>query len=217
MEGSELKGVPAILPFVYPPANHHRKEPPVSDSKDLKKIEKALGKISKQQEEILTRLEKLEVGTESGESISQDALISFLDQFRACEALGEASLGAWIEVSDVPCVKGGLRTVQQREGMHARLLEARMKELGATPSFEIPEAAYDQAMKGAGDPEKSDPEKIADFVKQFPDVDAAIQPILDIADKLDRDPETQFMLRTIAQDERSTLEFLNDACQLLNG
>ncbi len=187
------------------------------DSKDLKKIEKALGKISKQQEEILGRLEKLEVGTESGESISQDALISFLDQFRAGEALGEASLGAWIEVSDVACVRGGLRTVQQREGMHARLLEARMKELGATPSFEIPEAVYEQTMKGAGDPEKSDPEKIADFVKQFPDVDAAIQPILDIADKLDRDPETQFMLRTIAQDERSTLEFLNDACQLLNG
>ncbi len=187
------------------------------DSKDLKKIEKALGKISEQQEEILTRLQNLEAGTGSGPSISHDALISFLDQFRAGEALGEASLGAWIEVSDVACVKGGLRTVQQREGMHARLLEARMKELGATPSFEIPEAIYEKTMKGAGDPEKSDPEKVADFVKQFPDIDAAVQPILDVADKLDHDPETQFMLRTIVQDERSTLEFLRDACQLLNG
>ena len=99
----------------------------------------------------------------------------------------------------------------------ARLLEARLKELGAAPTFEVPEAIYDQTMKSAGDCEKSDPEKIAEFVKQFPDVDAAIQPILDIADKLDADPETQFMLRTIAQDERSTLEFLHDACQLLNG
>lgn len=189
----------------------------MSDSKDLKKIEKALGKISEQQEQILSRLEKLEAGSGGNAALSQEALITFLDQFRAGEALGEASLGAWIEVSDVACVKGGLRTVQQREGMHARLLEARMKELGATPSFEIPEAIYDRAMEGAADPEKPDPEKIADFVKQFPDVDAAIQPILDIADKLDHDPETQFMLRTIAQDERSTLEFLHDACRQLNG
>ena len=189
----------------------------MADSKDLKKIEKALGKISQQQEEILTRLERLEAETPPAESMPREALISFLDQFRAGEALGEASLGAWIEVSNTACVKGGLRTVQQREGMHARLLEARLKELGAAPSFEVPEAIYDQTMESAGDLEKSDSEKIADFVKQFPDVDAAIQPILDIADKLDGDPETQFMLRTIAQDERSTLEFLHDACQLLNG
>ena len=187
-----------------------------SDSKDLKKIEKALAKISSQQDEILERLESLETAAPQSDALSHDALISFLDQFRAGEALGEASLGAWIEVSDVACVRGGLRTVQQREGMHARLLEARMKELGATPSFEIPQAIYDKTMRDAADCEKSDPEKVAEFVKQFPDVDAAIQPILDFADKLDRDPETQFMLRTIAQDERSTLQFLHDACALLN-
>lgn len=187
-----------------------------SDSKDLKKIEKALSKISSQQEEIVARLDKLEAAALQ-EPVSHDELIRFLDQFRAGEALGEASLGAWIEVSDVACVKGGLRTVQQREGMHARLLEARMKELGATPNFEIPEAICEKAMQGSADPDKSDPEKLADFVKQFPDVDAAIQPILDMADKLEHDPETQFMLRTIAQDERSTLEFLQDACAQLNG
>ena len=31
------------------------------------------------------------------------------------------------------------------------------------------------------------------------------------------DEETQALLRTIAQDERSTLEFLAEACQQLNG
>ena len=189
----------------------------MSDSKDLKKIEKALSKISSQQEQILARLDKLESGAGQSSAPTKKELVAFLDQFRAGEALGEASLGAWIEVSDVACVKGGLRTIQQREGMHARLLEARMKELGATPAFEIPEEIYEKTMKGAGDRKKSDPEKVLDFVKQFPDVDAAIQPILDMADRLDDDPETQFMLRTIAQDERSTLEFLQEACQLLNG
>jgi hypothetical protein len=37
-----------------------------------------------------------------------------------------------------------------------------------------------------------------------------------MADRLDDDPETQSLLRTIAQDERSTLEFFQQACQLLN-
>jgi len=101
--------------------------------------------------------------------------------------------------------------------MHARLLEARMKELGATPSFEIPEAIYERTMEGAGDEDKSDPEKVLEFVQRFPDIDAALRPIFEMADKLDDDPETQFLLRTIAQDERSTLEFFHDACKLLNG
>jgi hypothetical protein len=183
-------------------------------AKSLARIEKTLEQICAQQQELCARIDRLETAP-SGRA-SQEELVAFLDQFRAGEALGEASLGAWIEVSDMACVKGGLRTVQQREGMHARLLEARLKELGATPSFEIPEAVYEQTMTGAGDPDKKDADKLADFIQRFPDVDAAIQPILDMADKLDHDPETQYLLRTIAQDERSTLEFIQDACALLN-
>jgi DNA-binding ferritin-like protein len=192
----------------------------MSTEKDvLEKIHKHLEKIGKRQDEICERLGQLErSGTlAAGDELSHDDLVTFLDQFRAGEALGEASLGAWIEVADLPCVKGGLRTVQQREGMHARLLEARLKELGATPCFEIPEVIYQRTMRDAGNPDKPDAEKVADFVKQFPDIDAALKPIYDIIAKLDHDQETQFMLRTIAQDERSTLEFLQEACQLLNG
>ena len=183
----------------------------------LTRIEKTLVQIYEQQQEICGRLEKLESNRTSGKSqISDRELIAFLDQFRAGEALGEASLGAWIEVADTDCVRGGLRTIAQREGMHARLLEARMKELGATPKFEIPDTIHEQAMAGAADPKKKDAEKLAEFMQRFPDADAAIQPILDIADRLDHDQETQSLLRTIAQDERSTLSLLGEACQLLN-
>ena len=186
----------------------------------LSRIEKTLSEICEQQQEICRRIAKLEDASafaRAQPAISEDELIRFLDQFRAAEALGEASLGAWIEVSDTACVRGGLRTIAQREGMHARLLEARMKELGASPCFEIPGAVYDQTMAGAGDREVADAQKLADFMKRFPDIDAALQPIFDIADKLDHDPETQSLLRTIAQDERSTLEFVRDACQQLSG
>ena len=100
--------------------------------------------------------------------------------------------------------------------MHAVLLEQRIKELGGSPSFELPEAVFEAAMKGSADASKTDAEKILGFVTQFPDCDAALKPIYDMADRLDHDPETQSLLRTIAQDERSTLEWLSETCGQLN-
>jgi hypothetical protein len=155
--------------------------------------------------------------SEAAPAASQrDALLGFLDEFRAAEALGEASLGAWIAVSGDAFVRGGLRTIQRREGMHARLLEARLNELGGSPSHEIPETRRRAVMQGAGSAEIDDAVKLKGFVAQFPDIDAALKPILDCADGLADDPETQALLRTIAQDERSTLEFLREACARLN-
>jgi hypothetical protein len=184
----------------------------------LKKIEKKLSKLIDQQDEIAARLERLEHRETSSahSSPTTEETILFLDQFRAGEALGEASLGAWIEVCSTPCLKGGLRTVQMREGMHAVLLEQRIKELGGSCAFELPQAAQEAAMSGSADTTKTDAEKVLAFVSRFPDVDAALQPIYDLADRLDGDQETQALLRTIAQDERSTLDFLADACAQLN-
>ncbi len=189
-------------------------EDPMSDAA-LKRIEKAIEKLAEQQNALCTAIG--EIQTQIGApKASRDEVISFLDRFRAIEALGEASLGAWIEVSTTPCLKGGLRTVQMREGMHARLLEQRIKALGGSPEYEVPDAVHDAVMSGAASTDKSDAEKVKEFVAQFPDIDKALKPIYDIADKLDDDQETQSLLRTIVQDERSTLEFLNEACALLN-
>ena len=185
----------------------------------LARIEKALKKLSKQQEAICEKLEQLERKADTGGSsaaASTDEVIRFLDQFRAGEALGEASLGAWIEVSTTPCVRGALRTIQMREGSHAQLLEQRIKELGGSPTAEVPQAIYDAVMEGSASTEKSDVQKLQEFVARFPDIDVALKPINDLADRLDHDQETQSLLRTIVQDERSTLEFLNEACQQLS-
>lgn len=184
----------------------------------LERIEKSLQELCAQQAEICARIASLEqaVRTRSAPATSPEKLLEFLDQFRAGEALGEASLGAWIEVCTTDCLKGGLRTVQMREGSHAKLLADRMKELGGTPSFEIPDAVYEAAMSESASCEKSDAEKVKSFATRFPDCDAALKPILDMADTLDHDQQTQSMLRTIACDERATLEFLHEACALLN-
>ena len=187
---------------------------------DLRRIAKSIDKLTQLQEQICEKLGSLEERVSSLGSkgaASRSEVIKFLDQFRAGEALGEASLGAWIEVSDTPCLKGGLRTVQMREGFHARLLEQRIKELGGSVEAEVPEAIYDAAMQQSASTEKSDAVKLQEFVARFPDVDKALAPIHELADRLGDDPETQSLLRTIAQDERSTLEFLSDACAQLNG
>ncbi len=186
----------------------------------LQRIENAIARLSEQQTQICERISAVEGGLErlaGQKKLDKQELLTFLDQFRAGEALGEASLGAWIAVSDTACVRGGLRTAQQREGMHARLLEERLRELGAAPRFEIPAEEREKALKSSASTEKTDAEKVLEFVQRFPDIDAALKPIHDIADQLDDDPETQFLLRTIAQDERSTLQFFADACALLNG
>jgi hypothetical protein len=188
----------------------------------LSRIEIALERVTRTQETICAevarlseRVDRLAERRRSGPA-SREETLRFLDRFRAAEALGEASLGAWIAVSTTECLRGGLRTVQMREGSHARLLAERIKELGGAPRYEIDEATHANVMRDAGSRDKPDARKVLEFVQRNPDPDAAVKPILDFAARLDADPETQSLLRAIAQDERATLELLREACAALN-
>jgi hypothetical protein len=139
-------------------------------------------------------------------STPRERVIAFLDQFRAGEALGELSLGAWIAVCKDSELRGALRAVQLREGSHARLLGERIKELGGAAQCEIPAAIYEKVMAHSASVEIADAHKVRSFVARFPDPDQALAPLRALADHLDDDPETQSLLRAIAQDERATLE-----------
>jgi hypothetical protein len=192
----------------------------MSHDKTLAKIERTLEKLAAQQDALCQEVAGLRACVDTlaaGAATAPGAeeVIRFLDQFRAGEALGELSVGAWIDVCQVACLKGGLRTVQQREGFHARLLAERIKELGGTPSFEIPDAVQDATLGDAGSREKSDADKVMAFVERFGDVEKALAPIDEMVARLDGDPETQFLLKTIRQDECSTLQFFSEACPLL--
>ena len=193
--------------------------------KFLSRLEESIAQVVRQQEAICAELvsmrERVDALAErrSGAATGTPTrveLLRFLDRFRAGEALGEATTAAWIEVSEVACVKGGLRVVAQREGMHARLLADCLRAHGGTPRYEIPEAVCDQAMKRVSDRSRGDAAKVLEFVQRVGDCEKALKPIFDMADRLDGDPETQSLLRTIAQDERATLEFFQQACKLLN-
>lgn len=177
----------------------------------LKRIEMALAKLAARQAAILDRLERLEDASTAkplreAES-PRDRLIACLDEFRAGEALGESSLGAWIHVCRDSALRGGLRVVQAREASHARLLAERIKELGGALCFEIPDSTYEQVMASSASTETSDAAKVAAFVARFPDPERAVAPIHAVADSLVDDPETLSLLRNIAEDERATLAF----------
>jgi hypothetical protein len=140
-------------------------------SEKLERIEKALARLAERQDEICQHIAGLE--QKVAELVPAAAaptaeVIRFLDQFRAGEALGEASLGAWIAVCQDPCLRGGLRTVQMREGSHARLLAERIKELGGSPEFELPESLQRTTLEDAGSRERSDVAKVREFVERFP-------------------------------------------------
>jgi glutamine synthetase len=193
--------------------------------KFLLRLEQTLSQVVRQQESICAELvgmrERVDALVEPKHASATGAptraeLLRFLDRFRAGEALGKATAKAWIEVSDVACVKGGLRVVAQREGMHARLLAECIRAHGGTPSYELPEAVVETAMKRVSDPARGDAAKVLEFVQHVGETEKELEPIYQMADRLDGDPETQALLRTIAQDERSTLEFFQQACKLLN-
>ncbi len=193
--------------------------------KFLLRLEETLAHVVRQQEAICAELvgmrERVDTLAEQRKAPATGAptrgeLLRFLDRFRAGEALGETTTKAWIEVSDVACVKGGLHVVAQREGMHARLLDACIRAHGGTPRYELPEAVRVKAMKRVESRERGDAAKVLEFVQQAGETEKALEPIYQMADRLDDDPETQALLRTIAQDERSTLEFFQQACELLN-
>jgi hypothetical protein len=198
----------------------------MENEKFLLRLEETLAQVVRQQEaicaEIVSMRERVDALAESrkapaGGAPTREELLRFLDRFRAGEALGETTTRAWVEASEVACVKGGLRVVAEREGMHARLLAACIKAHGGAPRYEIPEAVADQALKRVGDRSRGDAAKVLEFVQQVGDTEKALAPIYAMADRLDDDPETQSLLRTIAQDERSTLEFFQQACKQLNG
>lgn len=186
--------------------------------KQLAKIEQLLTNVCETQTALCEKLEALErrVPRASGEATCEET-VAFLDQFRANEAAASNWIAAWIESSDVACLRGGLRTVQQRETMHAELLENRIKELGGSCTYQVPEADRKRYLETYGGTGCSDAEKVKALVEEVGDVDAFLKPFDAFANRLEGDPETQFLLRTIVQDERSTIQFLNDACALLNG
>lgn len=181
------------------------------DRKNLACIEEAVEGLCAEVAMLRDRVESLE-GASTPMTTAE--IIDFLDGYRAAEALAESGLGGWIAASDTPCLRGGLRVVQQREGAHARLFEERIKELGGSPKAELPEQVQEFFLR-LGD-ERIDAEKVQTFLASAGDPKVLDQLEANAA-RMGGDEETQFLVRSVIEDERASLALLQQACELLCG
>ena len=137
-------------------------------------------------------------------------LAARLDEYRAAEASGAATLETWAGLSSDPALVGGLRTAAAREAKHASLLERRVRELGGSSSARIPRWLADFNAR-ITDPAATDLERLRLIVERFPDVDSASQRVLEMADAIVGDELTRELLRAICVDELATLEWAHEA------
>ena len=135
-------------------------------------------------------------------------VLRFLDALRAAEAAGAAVVDAWVAVCPLPSLRGGLRTIAEREAGHAALLEERLRELGGTCDAAVPEAMRAAAVARFGSSEVPDEEKLGLVLARYPEEGSVRRPIAHVLELLDPDLETRELLRLVAEGEGATVAWL---------
>lgn len=146
----------------------------------------------------------------------QEMIMHLLDEFRCGENFAAEYLCKWIEASDQACVKGGLRVVQQREAYHAQILEARLRELGGVPQCSVPQERREKELPFYSSTEKKDAEKLLSIASRLSDPAAALKPLTDAIAKIQEDQQSKELLRSLIDDEMSSVKWLLEACQTVN-
>jgi len=138
----------------------------------------------------------------------RDKLMHLLDQYGCTEGFVAEYLPRWIEVSPNEAVKGGLRTIQLREASHARLMKARLLELGGVRQYEIPPERRERELPFFSSPERTDAEKLQALATLFGDAEEFLKPVTDLIAEIKEDQQSKELLRTIIDDERASIKWL---------
>ena len=146
----------------------------------------------------------------------QEHILHLLDTYSTTEGFVAQYLPKWIEVSENEAVKGGLRTVQAREAAHARLMKARLLELGGESRASIPSERRENEIPFFASADHSDKAKLKVLVDLFGDAEAFLKPVTDIMNQIQSDPRTKELLRTILDDERQSVAWIQWMYSQLN-
>jgi len=138
----------------------------------------------------------------------REKIMHLLDQYSCTEGFVAEYLPRWIEVSPSEAVKGGLRTVQSREAAHARLMKARLQELGGARQYNIPAERREKEIPFFASPEKKDVEKLHALATLFGDADEFLRPVTDLIEEIQEDQQSKELLRTIIEDEKASIGWL---------
>ena len=146
----------------------------------------------------------------------REMIMQLLDEFRCRENFAAEFFDRWIAVSDQECARGGLRVVQQREAYHAQMLEARLRELGGIPQCSVSAERRDKELALYASAEKTDAEKLLAATSRLTDPAQTLKYITDVIDQIQEDQQSKELLRSLVQDEMSSITWLKEACALLN-
>lgn len=146
----------------------------------------------------------------------REMIMHLLDEFRCGENFAAEYLNRWIEASDLDCVKGGLRVVQQREAYHAQLLEARLRELGGIPQCTVSAERREKELPFYASSEMTDVQKLQSIAARVKDPVAALKPITDVIDQIQEDQQSKELLGQLVADEMSSVKWLLGACETLS-
>lgn len=146
----------------------------------------------------------------------REMITALLDEFRCGENFAAEYLGKWVDVSDQDCVKGGLRVVQQREAYHAQILEARLRELGGIPQCTVPQERREKELPFFSSTEANDAQKLLSIASRIGDGATVLKPLTDAVAQIQEDQQSKELLRSLIDDEMSSLKWLMETCQTLN-
>jgi bacterioferritin (cytochrome b1) len=146
----------------------------------------------------------------------REMIMQLLDEFRCREDFAAEFFNRWIEVSDQECARGGLRVIQQREAYHAKVLEERLRELGGIPQCTVSAERRENDVAFYASKDKTDAEKLLAATSRITDPAQALKYITSVIDQIHEDQQSKELLRSLVQDEMSSIAWLKEACALLN-
>lgn len=146
----------------------------------------------------------------------RDRIVHLLDTYSTTEGFVAQYLPKWIDVSQNEAVKGGLRTVQAREAAHARLMKARLRELGESSKAKIPEERREKEIPFFASSVHTDEEKLKVLSDLFGDGEQFLKPVTDLINQITDDLQTKELLRTILDDERESVNWIQETYRTLS-
>jgi hypothetical protein len=146
----------------------------------------------------------------------RDAIVAYLQRVRNGEAAGAAALSNWAQVCKTDCMRSGLRTVAEREAYHVRVMDQKLRELGAQCE-KAADPEIDKFVAMQSDPNVSDLDKLRRIVASFGNPDEVVKPIHDFVDLIKEDLDAREMLALWAEDEYSSLKWFVHAFTALGG
>ena len=146
----------------------------------------------------------------------RDRILHLLDTYSTTEGFVAQYIPKWIEVSPSETVQGGLRTVQGREALHARLMKKRLMELKGESNATIPEIRKEKEVPFFASPDHSDVEKLKVLSDLFGDGEAFLSPVMEVANSIKDDPLTAEMLRTILDNEMESINWVQEMYRVLS-